>query len=336
MLDLRRIAIICTLSVALPAALVLSLIVRAGDVSILSYFGSELPSSDFIRANYPGARFPDPIGHDGSAFYVVSRAFPDLDRAAANLDDPAYRIRRILVPIVLHPFAGRAYTVALLVLTLVAIAAGALCLSILLQRAGFPWWLGISLGLSPGVLFATRFGLPDVIALALMLVALVVIERRPWLGVFALTAAALTRETSLVAAAALFLAVPKARRYVLIPVAITVAWILWVDHSFANAQHPLIVFPFSDWFSHGAGAATFAIILFAGSLAGAWTLRRRATVLALVMAGEAVLLALLASLSFFGGNFMRVVPLSVTGMLTLAISRRQRDVAISEGEAGRS
>ena len=321
LLSRRRAIVVAAASLLLPTALVLSLIARTGDVSILNYFGSQGPSTEFIRENYPDAQLPDPVGHDGSGFYVISRTFPDLDRAAANLDNPAYRLRRILVPLVLHPFAGRAYTVALLLLTLSAIAGGAISLSILLLRAGFPWWMGASFGVSPGVLYATRFGLTDVIALALALAGLVVIERRRLLGAVAITAAALTRETALLAAAAVFVTIPKTRRHLLIPLVIGGSWILWVNQAFPKSDQPLVAPPFTDWSSHGAAPVVFAALLFLGSVAGAWTILRRAPALALLLLGEAAVLTVMASPVFFGGNFVRVVPLSVTGMLIAVWAR---------------
>ena len=146
-------------------------------------------------------------GYDGQ-FYAQLAVEPDPREPAVQvaLDNPRYRARRILLPAVVHVL-GFGHVGPTLNLFALANAACWFALGWLLWRRVAPlgWpgagvWLGCMLGM--GVLDSVRLSLTDLPAMLLVFLGVGLAERGSRLGtVGALAAAALTRETALLAAA---------------------------------------------------------------------------------------------------------------------------------------
>lgn len=141
-------------------------------------------------------------GYDGQFVYYIAR---DPSDAARFLDVPAYRFQRVLLPALgmALSFGQESLLVwALLAVNLVALAAGTALLENLLTQHDMSRWYALGYGLSLGAAGAVRLTLPEPLAYALALGAVVLAlrERILWSAVvFAL--AALAKETTLVLAA---------------------------------------------------------------------------------------------------------------------------------------
>lgn len=149
--------------------------------------------------------FPDPGAYDGVAYAQI--AYHPLLNApglAAAVDTLSYRARRILAPALAWALAAGdpaliAQTYCLLnVLAWLALAALLWRLLPVDTAEGRLGWAGILF--SAGALYSVRFALPDLVALALMAAGMAAFERGGRAGPAGwLAAAALTRETSLLA-----------------------------------------------------------------------------------------------------------------------------------------
>ena len=116
-------------------------------------------------------------GHDGQVSYaigldLIGSEIPDL------LDHGAYRYRRILYPLIASGFGllvGKALLFGMIAVTIVSagIAAGAAAATFV--AGGRSEWLTLVVVLNPGVWLSIRLLTPDMLALALMLVALLVL-----------------------------------------------------------------------------------------------------------------------------------------------------------------
>ncbi|MFI5337820.1 MAG: hypothetical protein ACHQ5A_13615, partial [Opitutales bacterium] len=148
------------------------------------------------------------VGYDGQ-FYSQLAVNPDVTdaRVQAALDNPRYRARRMLLPAVIHALGARHVWLTLQLYILTNTAAW-LALGWLLWRRVAPlgWhgtgiWLACMLSL--GALDSVRLSLTDLPSMLLVFLAVETIDagqRKSSLA--ALTAAVLTRDTTLLAAAA--------------------------------------------------------------------------------------------------------------------------------------
>lgn len=219
--------------VALALACVLALASGTVPVSSLVTPGALGPSAEVIASDF-GREVLDPnkTGYDGQQIYAIAREFPDLDAASAQLDVPAYRLLRILVPAAASVApAGAPTVVALLVLNVLGIGAATYASARLLERKGarpifaLPAVAVLLLGVASTTVGPVAWGLA--------LVGLhLAVGGRHTAAVAALALAALSRETASAAAvgvgAGLVLqGVPirKAALY-LLPGASALAWYL--------------------------------------------------------------------------------------------------------------
>jgi len=176
----------------------LTTLLRFGD----EFAGRQIPAVQALTVRtYPG------VGYDGQ-FYAQLAVNPNVrdPEVQEALDNPQYRSRRILLSAVVHVLgAGRPW----LTLQLFALANVAVWLALgwLLWRrvASLGWhgtgiWLACMLGI--GALDSVRMSLTELPAMLLVFIAIEAVERRrTWPAVAALAAAALTRDTTLLAAA---------------------------------------------------------------------------------------------------------------------------------------
>jgi hypothetical protein len=188
-----------------------------------------------LRHDFPDRPLPDAIGHDGQFFYAIARQPMHLASATKSVDRPRYRAQRILFPVlawVLHPTGGGPGLVLALVLVNVAgLLVGGVAAGALSQTRGGPAWPALVFPLLPGASDCLRLGVPDTLALALVLVALLLDQRGfPRLAVLAGIAAVLTKESSFLVLAGygIWRGRPRGFRLVAVPALAGAAWWCWL------------------------------------------------------------------------------------------------------------
>lgn len=137
-------------------------------------------------------------GYDGQFAYYIAR---DPAGSPGCLDVPAYRMQRILLPLLGRLFSlGQTSLIpaALVLINLVALAGGTAILEDLLLEVGVKRWFALSYGLFAGVFMAVRLSTPEPLAYGLVIAALWLGRQDRWLSAGVLLAlAALAKETAL-------------------------------------------------------------------------------------------------------------------------------------------
>lgn len=201
--------LLCALLGALwGATLLLGLIGRAGDASALVHFAP--PSTMAGLAPEGVAVFPEGQGYDGQFYYRLARSpLSDAERFdGVELDDPALRMTRIGYPTAVRVVSlGPLDTVtSMAVVNVLAFSAAGAAGAALAVRAGRACWIGLIFLAVPSMTYGASMSITDALAGALLVSALVALVGRRWiLAALALSAAALTRESTLVLSVALLL-----------------------------------------------------------------------------------------------------------------------------------
>lgn len=178
--------------------------------SSLILFGEHFALRRLPRlADVPLYTYANQDGYDGQFYAQMAVAGNPFDRALARaLDDPPYRERRVLLPLVVH-LVGLGRPVAILQIFALANLICLAVLAALLARWWFPptdlhnllRWAGVVFG--AGMVVSAARSLTDGPALLLVAIALRRIERgHTWPAAAVLALAGLARETSVLAAAA--------------------------------------------------------------------------------------------------------------------------------------
>lgn len=143
-------------------------------------------------------------GYDGQFAYAIAL---DPLGARAKLDQPDFRYRRIVYPLLVRALGlGQPAWIpwAMVAINLLAAALGSVILGELLARRGALAWLALVLPFSLGYLVAVRADLSEPLALTLALGGWLAFENdRPALSVFLFAAGGLTKEIVLLFPAAL-------------------------------------------------------------------------------------------------------------------------------------
>lgn len=314
-----------------------------GDPTALLRIGDRSASRSFVEQDLSDPVLTPGFGHDGQQFYVIARTFPDMQNADGHVDRLRYRARRVLFPALVAPFpAGDATVWAMLSVNLLAIGAAGIAVARLAGRVRAPWWIGVSVALSPALVISARASLADALAFALAVWGAVLWRKHLWWAVALFSLAALARETSLVVPAACLLvgSRPRERLAMLVPFGVYGAWTLavsaWLDPSDAGSSSPFgdatrqLALPFEAFRKLGPSPAVWlGLILFVGSFAAAWRLRHALPEIALWLAIDAVLLVTAATgVAEDTWNLTRLTPLAVPG-IALAIGMRGRQPAPS-------
>lgn len=138
--------------------------------------GSEGPSADIIREDFPEFEFRSEVGHDGQQTYAIARNPWNLDDVAPHLDRPTYRLGRPLLPWLgwaLHPSGGGTGLVwALAAVEIVAVFGFAVAGGALVQVVGGRPQLAGLFALLPGTMAAVAITTSDVLAVALLAAAI--------------------------------------------------------------------------------------------------------------------------------------------------------------------
>jgi len=174
----------------------------AGQITGFLRIGSVLPLSPFLDPQQTRI-YPDELGYDGQQFLSIALdpwlSHPD---TIAALDQPSYRYRRILYPLLGHILGlGQTHWIpyALVALNVVAIAILIGITSLYYRSHRQPvvkalWGLAI-----PGVWMVLSLATADLLASCLALAALYGVHRhRFWLSAIYISLGLLTRETLLI------------------------------------------------------------------------------------------------------------------------------------------
>lgn len=175
-------------------------------------------------------------GYDGQFAYHIAL---DPTHAAQYMDVPAYRYQRILYPMLSRVIAlGQVDLIpwTLIFTNFIALIAGTAILEAILYRNGASRWYALAYGLSAGVMMPLRLDLTEPLAYALVLGAVWIEtadERRaprPFITGALLGLAALTKETTLLFAAAIVwshLLNRRIRRAIEVGLIATVPFVIW-------------------------------------------------------------------------------------------------------------
>jgi hypothetical protein len=338
----RRDLTVFVLSVLIAAIPTVTLLwSKDGDPTALLRVGERSASRSFVEADMPDPVLAPGFGHDGQQFYVIAGTFPDMQDADGHVDRLRYRARRVLFPAVVAPFpAGDATVWAMLGVNLAAIGAAGVAISRLATRVRAPWWVGVSVAVTPALVVSARASLADALAFALAVWGAVLWRRHLWWAVVLFTLAALARETSLVVPAACLLVGGRARERLamLVPFAAygvwTIAVTMWLDPSDAGSSSPFgdatrqLALPFEAFRQLGPSSAAYlGLALLVVSIAAAWRLRFDLPEISLWLIADALLLVTAATgVVEDTWNVPRLVPLAVPA-IALAMTMPRRSTA---------
>ncbi len=349
----RRDVIVFVVSVliaAIPTVALLSS--HDGNPTALLRIGDHSASRSFVEQDFSDPVLVAGYGHDGQQFYVVARTFPNMQNADGHVDRLKYRARRVLFPALVSVFpAGDATVWAMLGVNLLAIGAAGVAVSRLAGKIAAPWWVGISVGLSPALIISARASLADALAFALAVWGAVLWRKHLWWAVALFTLAAFARETSLVVPAACLLVGPRARERLamLVPFAAYGTWTLavgaWLHPTDAGSASPFgdatrqLALPFDAFRQLGPTPAVYlGFVLFLGSLAAAWHLRRVLPEIAIWLGLDAVLLVTAATgVAEDTLNLARLTPLAIPGIalaVGMGLARRSSPTARGSQRTG--
>lgn len=158
------------------------------------------PLTFLVMPEPPSVEHPQGTeGYDGQWVYYI--AVNPLT-SPPHLDVPAYRLQRILLPVLAHLLAlGQPALIpwTLLLINLAAFVSGMIFLERLLKDEGAsPWW-ALIYGLSAGILMSVRLSLTEPLAYALVLMAVWrEQDGHPWQAAIAFALAGLAKEPALI------------------------------------------------------------------------------------------------------------------------------------------
>ena len=156
--------------------------------------GASGPSAAVIQEDFPDTPIMSHGGHDGQQFYAIARQPMHWHDVAPDLDRPAYRLQRPLLPWLawaLHPTGGGPGLIAaLFVVGVGGMLAGAIAMGTLSASVGGSPRLGALFPLLPGTVVSLRITTADALAVGLAFVAIacLVRERNGWAAVAAVGA----------------------------------------------------------------------------------------------------------------------------------------------------
>ena len=206
----RHVAVACS-AIAVGVcciAVAASLSIRGWHSSALVRMSASEPMADLARRTDPNFAFVDPEAHyDGVYFYAIAQDPFARGDAHSRIDRPAYRYGHAGFGwLAWLASAGHASAIpaALIALTLAGAAAAGYAASMLAVELGWTAWGGLTVALTPGVVFAATVDTSEPVALAAVALALLawMRGRRVWAAV-ALTAGCFVKEPLLLVPAGL-------------------------------------------------------------------------------------------------------------------------------------
>jgi hypothetical protein len=193
-----------------------------------------------VQRAYPRALLGDVdeaggFSHDGKFFFAQANdpLYLHPEEHAVVLDQPVYRARRMLFPLIAGGFGLFAPAVivwSMLVTNILTMAFGAWITAKVAESEGFPTWLGIWFPLNIGLLFEINYGGSGVLAYAFCVAGVYYLLRGSrWMAAFAFAAGALSREVMVVFALGTFVLrwMEERRppwRLITVPTAVLACW----------------------------------------------------------------------------------------------------------------
>jgi hypothetical protein len=328
-----RQAVVLTCGLALGfAVLLVSGLLNADDLLVRGELG---PSDALIAKDFGPSDNPGMTGFDGQQTYAIAREFPNLDRAAPALDNPRYRMLRILQPAVasLAP-PGTALVVALLALGILGCGLATWSVGDFAYRYGHHpragWLVGLALVSSVAVTTV------DALAYGLALVAAMLADRsRIATATILFAAAALTRESGVVMAAATAVVLFPRLRWraaplVMVPAAALLGWYVALGHIVSGALPRRAAF--GGLLHVSAPTAILSVVVWLLCVAAAVTWRDTPVLCAIAIAFVLWTLVYTRDVLDFGmiGVFRvnaAIVALGVAGLLSITPTRRTHNRA---------
>jgi len=293
-IDRRHLALCALLGAIWGAVLVFGLIERTGDASALVHFAP--PSTMANLAPDELAVFPEGQGYDGQFYYRLARSPLSASERVdgVQFDDPALRMTRIGYPaVVLVASLSPLDTVtSMAVVNVLAFGAAGAAGAALAVRAGRACWIGLIFLAVPSVTYGASMSITDALAGALLVSALACLAGHRWfLAALVLSAAALTRESTLMLPVALILTALLGTRFgvsrsdrrdqaivAVVPLSVALMWqvvvfLTWDDVGLIGAGgHNLTVplfgpFQTDGFLSLSSGDAVLNILIPLGCLA---------------------------------------------------------------------
>jgi hypothetical protein len=171
-------------------------------------FGTAAHTSPYLS----GLRRDAAVGYDGEFYFAVAA---DPTHAKDYLPGRAGIVySRVGYPALAYVLSGGSRTLlpaVMLAINLAAVFVATGAIALWLIRRGLSPWPAAFYGLFPGVIFSAFFDLTEPLAYALVAVAVLVLETRPWVAALLFAGAVLTRETTVPFALAAAVAVAVAR-----------------------------------------------------------------------------------------------------------------------------
>jgi hypothetical protein len=198
-----------------------------GGVGGLLQVGANSALRPIIEAELGEVPLAPGPGHDGQIFYAIGVDLQG-EMVPGLLDHGAYRYRRVLYPLVASGFGlldGHALLWGMILVTVVSTAVATGTVAALSRRFDRSDWLALVVLVNPGVWLSIRLLTSDVLALALMVVALATVQlSRGWsTGAFA--ASVLAKDVYLATPAGLSMSRTRTKwLFTIIPLASLVAW----------------------------------------------------------------------------------------------------------------
>jgi hypothetical protein len=197
------------------------------------------------------------IGHDGQISFAVARD-PFGSSVPAALDDPGYRYRRILYPLLasLGGALGPGPTlVGLVTWGAIGLGLGAAGMSLMADSWALPVWLPSLLLLNPGTWLGVQMLTTDPLALGLAALGIALVQRSTWIaGSVLLALSALTKDQyaacALAAAIVIWLSGRRSRglRVLLISIVPLAAWATYTSLRLGGGTRGNLGVPFTGLF----------------------------------------------------------------------------------------
>lgn len=168
--------------------------------------GEESALAPFVAADIPAVPLWESVGHDGQIYYAIARDPAGL-RVPDLIEDPAYRYRRILYPL-LSGLGGsaspHATVVGLVVTAAVGVGLSSSGLYLIGQHYGLRSWTTLLALLNPGAWLSAQMLLPDALAAGLALMGLgLALGASPWPGMALIGLAGAAKEQYVIVGAVL-------------------------------------------------------------------------------------------------------------------------------------
>lgn len=344
---LRTGALIFATAAILTLALGLGPMAENGwNATTLMRVGEQGASRSYVEQDFaPPIVMGDDYGHDGQQFYVLATSFPHLERAEGHVDHLTYRSRRILLPFLASPFPSGMPTLwAMFAINVIAVAFATVGVGRLAARVGLSPWLGLSVAVIPSMVESVQGVLGDAPAFCLAVWAVVLRKNHIWVCALFLALAALSRETSLVVALALFIVGERKERIAIaagvagwfVTAAAITLWLSPYDQSVARGPLSHWMPPFTAVAGEGwtSNAALLAFLLIGTSLFAAWVFRRTLPELSLWLLFDAFLVVIVDdAVTFRPQNLARIAPMALPAFVLAAAvvwQSRERSAAMAD------